>query len=65
VLPWREYERVRKERIRKIVEVKRRRLELGERLTPCSSRTGTRCSIRSRRWSTWIGWRNPSRSRGR
>jgi hypothetical protein len=34
VLPWREYERVRKERIRKIVEVKkRRRLELGERLT--------------------------------
>ncbi len=34
MLPWREYERVRKERIRKIVEVKkRRRLELGERLT--------------------------------
>jgi len=33
VLPWREYEEVRKERIRKIVEVKRRRLELGERLT--------------------------------
>jgi len=34
VLPWREYEKVRKERIRKIVEVKkRRRLELGERLT--------------------------------
>jgi hypothetical protein len=34
VLPWREYERARKERKRKIVEVKkRRRLELGERLT--------------------------------
>ena len=34
MLPRREYERVRKERIRKIVEVKkRRRLELGERLT--------------------------------
>ena len=34
MLPWREYEKVRKERIRKIVEVKkRRRLELGERLT--------------------------------
>ena len=34
MLPWREYEKVRKERIRKIAEVKkRRRLELGERLT--------------------------------
>ncbi len=33
VLPWKEYEKVRKERIKKIVEVKReRRIELGERL---------------------------------
>ena len=34
VLPWREYEKVRQERIRWIVEVKkRRRVELGDRLT--------------------------------
>ena len=34
VLPWREYEKVRQERIKWIVEVKkRRRVELGDRLT--------------------------------